>query len=597
MIRVYVAGVGMTQFGKSSKTLVELLCEAAVRALTATKMSEVEAVYIGAMNPEEFTGESNVASRVAEGLNMNGIPAIRVETASSAGAAAFSAGFQAVASGCYRRVLVVGGEKMTHLNTSTTTRIVAEVLDPQERRCGATLPALAAMVIEKYRSQYHLSHSRLEKILSAVAMKNHFNGSQNPYAQFRNPISRDQYLSSKLVATPLRLYDCAPISDGAAAVVLTSEATDIVVSGLGQATAPVSLRLRESLTSFRSSQIAARKAYAMAGCAPEEIDFAEVHDAFTPFEIISSEDIGFFPPGKGGDAVESGKTGFDGIKPINASGGLKARGHPIGASGVAQICESARLLRGVSGIKLKREPRRGLAQSTGALATNNFVTIVERATPGAQVQNSRPAMLGTTEDGGQRTVEQRQMTDHRGRRTGGKAGTIDDRRAWTEARIQTTEDRRLETGGKTETTEDGTEARTGTTTDGGPGTDARVETTEDRRLGTKPKIETTEDRRPKIEAKTKSKINTSAPVRREGKIETFTILHTTAEGFLPPLALALVRDRKGSLVMARGEDARDLKIGREVYLREAGGIYLFKVKSYLRQVREAMRHFLTRATG
>lgn len=526
MIPVYIAGIGMTPFGKSSKTLVELLYEAALRALSATNVNEIEAIYVAAMNPEEFTGESNLASRVAEGLNMNGIPAVRVETASSAGAAAFSAGFHAVASGCYRRVLVVGGEKMTHLSTSAATRIVAGVLDTQERHCGATLPALAALVTEKYRSYYHLSRSRLERLLCDIATKNHLNGSRNPYAQFRNVISREQYFSSRFVATPLRLYDCAPLSDGAAAVVLTSEATDIVVSGLGQGTGPVSLRLRESLTSFPATQIAARKAYAMAGCAPQGIDFAEVHDAFTPFEIISSEDLGFFSTGKGGDAVETGQTRADGILPINASGGLKARGHPIGATGVAQICESVRLLRGQSDIKLKRDPKRALAQSTGALATNNFVTILERASPGAQVQNlwRAPAQSGR----------------------------------------RTTEDRRPRTEIKD------------TTDDRGPKPDTRTQ------------------RRPKTEAKNET--SGSAPIGSEGKIETFTILYTTAEGFLPPLALALVRDRKGSLVLARGDNADDLKIGREVYLRAAGGVHFFRVKSYLRQVREAMRHFFARAT-
>ncbi|MGH7835204.1 MAG: beta-ketoacyl synthase N-terminal-like domain-containing protein, partial [Candidatus Binatia bacterium] len=180
MRSVYVAGVGMTKFGKDSRPLAEIFCQAAEEALSVSEQQEVEALYVGAMNPEEFTGESNIASHVAETLGLTGIPAVRIETASSAGAAALLAGFQAIASGYYQRVLVLGGEKMTHLSTSATTRILAEVIDKQERQCGATMPALAAMITEKYRQKFRLSHSRLETMLCSVALKNHLNGSSNP---------------------------------------------------------------------------------------------------------------------------------------------------------------------------------------------------------------------------------------------------------------------------------------------------------------------------------------------------------------------------------------------------------------------------------
>jgi acetyl-CoA C-acetyltransferase len=154
MQSVYVAGVGMTKFGKDPRPLVEIFCQAGKEALAATGSQQVEALYIGAMNPEEFTGESNIASQIAEALGLTGVPAMRIETASSAGAAALQAGFQAIASGYYRRVLVLGGEKMTHLSTSAVTRILAEVIDREERQCGATMPALAAMVTEKYRQKF-----------------------------------------------------------------------------------------------------------------------------------------------------------------------------------------------------------------------------------------------------------------------------------------------------------------------------------------------------------------------------------------------------------------------------------------------------------
>src|SRR5438128_3029837 len=238
------------------------------------------------------------------------------------------------------------------------------------------MPALAAMITEKYREKCRLSQSRLEAMLCSVALKNHLNGSRNPLAQFQQAITREAYLASKLVATPLRLYDCAPITGGAAAVGLTGEKTDVRLSGIGQGTGPLSLRERDNFTSFLATRIAAVRAYQMAETSPQGIDFAEVHDAFTPFEIITTEDLGFFPPGKGGEAAIEGKTAFDGPLPINPSGGLKARGHPVGASGLAQVVEVTKRLRGQA--RAKREFKRGLAQSTGGLGTNNFVTILER---------------------------------------------------------------------------------------------------------------------------------------------------------------------------------------------------------------------------
>ncbi len=483
----------MTSFGKSRSTLVELLRDAAVQALVNSKIDEVDAIYVAAMNPEEFTGESNLASHVAEALELTGIPALRVETASSAGAAAFQAGFQAVASGYHRRVLIIGGEKMTHLTTSATTRILAKVIDAQERQCGATMPALAAMITERYRRKYHISRARLERILCRIAMKNHLNGSRNPCAQFRTPISSGKYFSSKLVATPLRLYDCSPISDGAAAAVLTAERTNVIILGIGQGTGPVSLRARPSFTSFPATQIAARRAYEMAALSPRDIDFAEVHDAFTPFEVISTEDLGFFAAGKAGDAVESGITAVDGDLPVNPSGGLKSRGHPVGASGVAQVVEAVKILRGDAQFKFKRQPRRALMHSIGGFATNNFVTIVELAGESIRKPNFRTAI-----------PEARSVNRPTGKKMAG-------------------------------------------------------------------------DR-----------------IASEGEIETFTVLHVTPDGFLPPLPLALIRDRRGTRVLAQGDDTQQLKIGRTVYLRHVAGIYYFTVKSHLQTVREALKQLLRR---
>ncbi len=285
-----------------------------------------------------------------------------------------------MASGHLKKVLVLAGEKMTHLPTAKTTRILSEVIDRSERRYGATMPALAAMVAQKYGQEYRFSPRRLGEILAQVAVKNHYNGSLNPYAQFQKEITIDDYFRSQMVSYPLRLHDCAPITDGASAVVLTSEVTPVRVSGIGHATDTSAVRHRASLTSFNSTKEAALKAYTMAQLNPSDIQFAEVHDAFTLFEIIGTEDLGFFEPGEAWKALENGTTQIRGSLPINPSGGLKSRSHPVGASSLAQMVEIIQQLRGKAGKGAQLEKSEvGLAQSIGGLGNNNIVTILERS--------------------------------------------------------------------------------------------------------------------------------------------------------------------------------------------------------------------------
>jgi acetyl-CoA C-acetyltransferase len=376
---VYISGVGMTKFGRSKDSLEKMMAEAASSALKEALLERVDAIYLGVMNVEEFVGDSNFATLLADTLGLTGIPSTRVETASSSGAGAFEAAFYAVASGHMRNVLVLAGEKMTHLPTAKTTRILSEVIDRSERRYGATMPALAAMIAQKYAREFNLSPLKLEDILAQVAIKNHSNGYLNPYAQFRKIITKEDYLKSQMVAYPLRLYDCAPITDGASAIILTSQSTPIKVSGIGHATDTAAVRHRASFTSFNSTKEAALKAYTMAQLNPSDVQFAEVHDAFTLFEIIGTEDLGFFPPGEGWKALEKGISHLRGKLPINPSGGLKARGHPIGASGLAQLVEIVYQLRGEAGRERQLERAEiGLAQSIGGLGNNNLVTILER---------------------------------------------------------------------------------------------------------------------------------------------------------------------------------------------------------------------------
>ncbi len=377
---VFVSGVGMTKFGKSNDPLEKMMANAAALALKDAGRETIDAIYIGVMNVEEFVGDSNFATLLADTLGLAGVPSTRVETASSTGAGVLEAAFYAVASGYLKNVLVLAGEKMTHLPTVKTTRILSEVIDRSERRYGATMPALAAMVTQKYRQEYRLSLERLGEILARVAVKNHYNGSLNPFAQFQKQITEEEYFRSQMVSYPLRLYDCAPITDGASALILTSEPGKVRVSGIGHATDTSAVRHRVSLTSFNSTKEAAQKAYTMAQVNPSEIQFAEVHDAFTPFEIIGTEDLGFFQPGEGWKALETGETGLRGALPVNPSGGLKSRGHPVGASGLAQVVEIVWQLRGEAGEERQMEKAEvGLAQSIGGLGNNNIVTIVERS--------------------------------------------------------------------------------------------------------------------------------------------------------------------------------------------------------------------------
>jgi acetyl-CoA C-acetyltransferase len=214
------------------------------------------------------------------------------------------------------------------------------------------------------------------KEMSQVAVKNHANGARNPLAHFREIVTLDTVMESRLVADPLRLFHCCPISDGAAALLLTTEPSSVRIAGIAQGMDTMAVRYRSDLTSFRATQSAAVAAYAMAGFGPEQVEVAEIHDAFSPFEIMSLEDTGLLPVGKAGRATLDGETALDGRLPVNPSGGLKARGHPLAATGISQIVELCWQLRGMAeGRQVAAHV--ALAQSIGGLATNNWVTLLE----------------------------------------------------------------------------------------------------------------------------------------------------------------------------------------------------------------------------
>jgi len=372
VIDVWIAGVGMTRFGKRDESLPDLIAEAALAALREAALERPDAIVVAAMNPEEFTGEGNYGSLVNTRLGLSRVPAMRVETATSSGVAAIYAGFASIAAGIHRAVLVVGGEKMTHVPTPRVSEIIGRSIDPHEKSYGATMPALAGIVT---RAAMHRRGMTLKEI-SQVAVKNHAHGARNPYAHFREPVTLEAVMQSRLVADPLRLFHCCPISDGAAALVLTAEPSAVRIAGIGQGTDSIAVRYRADLTSFRATYEAAQAAYAMAGFGPERVDVAELHDAFTPFELISLEDTGLMSQGKAGRATLDGDTAIGGRLPVNPSGGLKARGHPLAATGIAQLVELYWQLMGrATGRQV--EASVGLGQSIGGLATNNWVTLLE----------------------------------------------------------------------------------------------------------------------------------------------------------------------------------------------------------------------------
>jgi acetyl-CoA C-acetyltransferase len=370
----YIAGAAMTRFGPRPESLEDLIAEAARGALSAAGLERPDALVVSVMNPEEFIGEANFASHLATYLGLARTPSLRAETATSSGAAALFTAYAAVIAGLYRAVLVVGGEKMTHLPTPRVSELIGRSIDAYERSYGATMPALAGLVTRAWMARTGAAL----KDISLVALKNHANGSRNPLAHFQTPVTLDAIMESRMVADPLRLFHCCPISDGAAAVVIRADRAPVRIAGIGQGSDYLALRYRDSFTGFRASQDAARTAYRMAGFGPERVDVAELHDAFTPFELISMEDVGLAPAGKAARMLAHGETALDGRLPVNPSGGLKARGHPLGATGLAQVVELCWQLTGQAGER-QVEARVGLAHSIGGLATTNWVTLLEAA--------------------------------------------------------------------------------------------------------------------------------------------------------------------------------------------------------------------------
>lgn len=372
-MRVHVASTGLSRFGRRNESLVDILAEAGAAALEGVGRKAVDAVAVGTMAAGSLADVENVTSRLADRLGLESAAGWRVEAASATGAAVFHSAAMAVASGQFRSVLVVAGEKMSGPLTSDVARILARSLAPQEQAAGATMPALAALVAQLYAARYGTSPA----IFDLVTVLARAASAKNPMATFTTPVTSEEVAASRLVATPLRLLHCSAIADGAAALVLSKGEGIASVLGLGQGFDQLLVSDRADVTSFRATRVAAQRAYTMAKLTRKEVAFAELHDAFAPFLLIDLEDIGACGPGEAGRWLQSGATAPEGRFPVNPSGGLLGRGHPVGASGLAQIVEVSRQLSGEAGMtQLPHAGHVGLAQSIGGLASHNFVTIL-----------------------------------------------------------------------------------------------------------------------------------------------------------------------------------------------------------------------------
>src|SRR5271154_6642817 len=353
---VAVAGIGKTAFGAfPDRDLRSLAVEAGQKALEngQASTSQVEAFYLGNFAGPSFTGQNHLAPYISTAIGIGEVPATRFEAACASSGSAFFHAVSAVAAGLYDVVLVVGVEKMTSQPTPKVTEILAGAGDGcGEVRAGATFPALFAMIARRHMHQYGTTREQM----AAVAVKNHQNGAKNPLAHMRKVITMEQALAGKPIAEPLTVYDCSLISDGAASVLIVpferaSEFTDkpIRVLGISQTSDYVALDEKSDITTFRAVQTSAEKAYKMAGVKASDIQFAEVHDCFTIAEIVAIEDLGFVKKGEGGPYTLAGGTCLHGERPVNTSGGLKSKGHPVGATGVGQICDVVEQIRGEAG--------------------------------------------------------------------------------------------------------------------------------------------------------------------------------------------------------------------------------------------------------
>jgi len=391
---VGIVGIGHAKFGKrTDATLRELAHEAVTPALedAGIDTKDIDASVVG-VACEDFAAQVSPAALIHDYVGMGNKPVFRVEAACATGSAAVRSAWALIESGLAEMVLVVGAETMTHLGTPKATEVIARAGDTRwEYPFGATFPAYYALMAIAHMHQYGTTREQL----SMVAVKNHMYGAMNPYAHIQRKITLDEAMKSAMICPPLNLYDCCLISDGAADCCLISDGaaaailaskekakrisdTPVWLAGLGAASDTMMISERENLTELRATKMAAEAAYKMAGITPKNVDVAVVHDCFTIAEIMAYEDLGFCKKGEGGKFIEEKQSYIGGKTPINVDGGLKSKGHPLGATGVSMTVEITKQLRGEAGKRQVNRAEIGLSQNIGDVGQYCFVHVYSR---------------------------------------------------------------------------------------------------------------------------------------------------------------------------------------------------------------------------
>lgn len=384
---VSIVSAGLSKFGKLEGLYArEIFAQAAKEAFDncprLDPKKDIQALFVGHMG-ESYEHQGHTGATLADWAGLGHVSATRTEAACASSGAALRTAICAVRSGLSDVVMVGGVEKMTHRTTPEVTEYLAMASDyPFEQWHGMTFPGLYALMATAHMH----AHGTTERQLAMVAIKNHYHGSLNPKAHMQKEITLETALSSRMVAWPLKLYDCSLITDGASCLILTKPElakkytdTPIDIIGSGQASDTIGLHERKSFTSLEAAKIAAKKAFEMAEVKPEDIDIAEVHDCFTIAEIIAYEDLGFCKPGQGGKMVENEETRLGGRIPVNTSGGLKAKGHPVGATGTGQAYEIYLQLAGQADKRQVKDAETGLTHNVGGSGATAAVHIYRRA--------------------------------------------------------------------------------------------------------------------------------------------------------------------------------------------------------------------------
>ena len=381
---VDVIGVGSTSYGKlKNQDIVSIAVDACNQAFVDSGMprKNIQALYLGNFIGERLANQGALAPIVAGRLGLAGIPCTKIEGACASGGIAIRHAFLTVAYGIYDFVLVAGVEKMTESNTGDVTAALATASEETlEMKTGLTFPGAFAMIMREHMSRFGTTREQI----ALVSVKNHNNGMSNPKSQFNKSTNLQEVVTSRVIADPIRLFDCPPISDGASAAIICASdlakdfnSNSVRIIGSGHASGPATITGMVDLTSFTATSLAAEEAYMMADIRPSDISTAEVHDCFTIAEIIATEDLGFYPKGDAAAALEQGESNLEGKLPINPSGGLIAKGHPVGASGVGQIYELVHQLRGTSANQVK-QAELALAHNLGGCGAVATVHVLGR---------------------------------------------------------------------------------------------------------------------------------------------------------------------------------------------------------------------------